>query len=358
MDSNYKAEDLLSGQVPKGKENTVSENEQHVAEEIKSAIRSSGNETLTPLEIAGLWGAIRERSGNDDIPKRNWKRYLQIAAMLVMTAGVSIWIYQKNTATTKLLDFAAQNINKKVVVKNPATESSFETSTDAEQENIITTNDFNTLVVGDGQRSAIILPDSTRVWLNSGSRLIFPVKFDAGSREVYLEGQAYFDVSHDEMRPFTVRAKDMNIRVLGTEFYVSSDAARKSNYAVLVSGSINFSTGGWLNKMERTLVPGEKINYNPEDDELEISTIKTADIQSWKEGYLDVKSESLDMIVQRIGIYYNMEISTEGIDLSEEKFTGKLVFQRSATDVIDLLCNGTQYYYDSEERRIERRNAN
>ena len=355
MDSNYKAEDLLSGQVPKGKEDTVSENEQQVAAEIKSAIRSSGNETLTSLETAELWGMIQEKSRGAEVSKVNWKRYLQIAAMLVMIAGASIWIYQKNTTSSKLLDFAAQNVSKKVVQKDHVRAASVEGSIDAEEENIITTNEFNTLVVGDGQRSAILLPDSTKVWLNSGSRLIFPVAFDRRSREVYLEGEAYFDVSHDKTRPFTLRTKDMNIKVLGTEFYVSSDVARKRNYAVLVSGSINFSTGGWLNRMERKLVPGEKIHYNPEGDNLEISTVETADVKSWKEGYLDIQSESLDMIVHRIAAYYNIEVSTGGLNLSEEKFTGKLVFQRSAADVIDLLCNGTPYTYDSKERRIERR---
>lgn len=353
MDSNYKAEDLLSGQVPKGKEDLVSENEQQLAGEVKSAIKSSGNEVLTSLEKTELWGLILEKSMSPEVKRTNWKLYLQIAAMLLLVTGLSVWQYQRNTTTNKLLDFAAQNINNKIITERPNTIPSSSSVVPAEQENIITTNEFNTLVVGDGQRSAIVLPDSTKVWLNSGAKLIFPVVFAKSTREVYLEGEAYFDVSHNKAKPFIVRAKGMNIQVLGTEFYVRADAVHQKNYAVLVNGSINFSSGKWLNKVERTLVPGEKINYNPEDKQMEISKVATTDVQSWKDGYLDITSESLDVIIQRVATYYNMQISIAGLDLSKERFTGKLVFQRSVQDVLDLLCNGTPYSYNSEERRIE-----
>lgn len=353
MDSNYKAEDLLSGQVPKGKEDMVSENEQQLASEIKSAIKSSGNEVLTSLEKTELWSLIQEKSMSQEVKKTNWKLYLQIAAVLIMVTGLCIWQYQRNTTTNKLLDFAAQNINKKIITERKNRVSSSTSNVSSDEENIITTNDFNTLVVGDGQRSVIVLPDSTKVWLNSGAKLIFPVVFSKSTREVYLEGEAYFDVSHNKEKPFIVRAKDMNIKVLGTEFYVRADAVHKKNYAVLVNGSINFSSGKWLDKVERTLVPGEKIDYNPENNQMEVSKVPTAEVQSWKEGYLDIESESLDVIVQRIATYYNMQIGIIGLDLSNEKFTGKLVFQRSVQDVLDLLCNGTPYSYNSEERRIE-----
>lgn len=357
LNNKYKAEDFLSGQVPPDKGDQISESEKELAKDISSAVKSVGNENLSSLESAELWSRIKS-STQVQPAKSNWKLYLQIAALLFVVSGIATWQYQKNTNTSKLLDFAAQNINKKIIVKHEQEETARKYSGQAvagtsDEENIITTNDFNTLVVGEGQRSTIHLPDGTKVWLNSGSKLIYPTSFAKNSREVYLEGEAYFDVTHNKEKPFYVRAKNMNIKVLGTEFYVSSNAESKSNYAVLVKGSIAFSTGNWLNKTERKLVPGEQVDFNPEENKLLISHVQTDDVQSWKEGYINVNSESLDVIIQSIAKYYHIEINTAGIDLSNEKFSGKLVFQRNAEDVLGILCNGTPYVYNSEERRLE-----
>ncbi|MGF1924499.1 MAG: FecR family protein [Bacteroidia bacterium] len=352
--NNYRAEDYLAGENSEQKVDEISSGENNLAEALKTTIKSVGNEKLPPLEASELWSRIQKTT----LPKQHklgWKRYMQIAAVLIVGVGIGVWQYQRNTSTNKLLDFAAQNINKKELSKDKgwAKPSSKTAEFLDEEENIITTNDFNTLVVGDGRRSAIHLPDGTKVWLNSGSKLIYPVHFTKEKREIYLEGEAYFDVTHHTDWPFFVRAKNLNIKVLGTEFYVSSNKDSKRDYAVLVNGSIAFSTGTWLNKVEKMLVPGEMINYNPENREISVLEVKTEEFTAWKEGYLNITSEGLDVIVQRIAKYYNIEISTAGLDLRDEKFTGRLDFQKSADDVLKILCFGTPYTYNGTERRLE-----
>lgn len=348
---NHKAEDYLSGDEG---EHLMSSGEKELAEALKTTLKSVGNEKLPPLEASELWSRI-QNSTLQSRPKIAWKRYLQIAAVLIMGVAIGISQYQQNTSTNKLLDFAAQNINKKnaLPVKDLPKSNHPSSEFSNEEENIITTNDFNTLVVGDGKRSAIHLPDGTKVWLNSGSKLIYPVAFTTDKREVYLEGEAYFDVTHNKEWPFFVRAKNLDIKVLGTEFYVSSNKDSQKNYAVLVDGSITFSTGTWLNKVEKILVPGERIDYDHANNALSVLEVKTEEFKAWKEGYVNIASESLDVIVQRIAKYYNIEISTAGLDLSHEKFTGRLDFQKSADDVLDIICFGTAYTYNSAERRLE-----
>lgn len=352
--NNYKAEDFLSSENSTESEDLISNSEKELAEALKTTVKSVGNEKLPPLEAAELWSRIQDSTLHT--PKNiRWKRYMQIAAVLIMGFGVGIWQYQRNTSTYKLLDFAAQNINTKNLNldKVPLKQKQHSSPSLNEEENIITTNEFNTLVVGDGLRSAIHLPDGTKVWLNSGSKLIYPVTFTKDKREVYLEGEAYFDVTHHTEWPFFVRAKNLDIKVLGTEFYVSSNKDSKQDYAVLVNGSITFSTGHWLNKIEKVLVPGERINYNAESNELLVSEVKTEEFKAWKEGYVNISSEPLDVIVQRVAKYYNIEISTAGLDLSHETFTGRLDFQKNANDVLGILCYGTPYVYNSTERRLE-----
>ncbi|TKC62167.1 DUF4974 domain-containing protein [Pedobacter hiemivivus] len=337
--------------------NNSEHSEREFAGEIKQVLNHVGNEKLSPLAKDELWEKIALRSVNKPFLS-SWKLYLQVAAILFIVSGIGIWLYQQNTPTHKLLDFAATQVGKK---SGTGQHQALKPNTDAsassahEAENITTTNDFNTLVVGNGQRSVIKLPDGTKVWLNSDSRLIYPVAFSGDAREVYLEGEAYFDVSHDKKHPFYVHANKMDIKVLGTEFYVSSSANSDRNYAVLVEGSIAFSTGSWLNKIERQLVSGQRINYDLKENKLLISEVKTAEFQSWKEGFVDVNSESLDLIIQRIAKYYNIEISTQQLDLSNEKFSGRLDFQRSADDVLNILCAGTPYVYNGVERRLELR---
>ncbi|MDR6781635.1 transmembrane sensor [Pedobacter africanus] len=357
MDSknNYKAEDFLSGRVPEGKEHLVSDSERELGEEIKAAVKNAGQEKLTALEVAGLWERIEQEAVAK--PKRyTWKLYLQAAAVLFAVLGIGMWQYLQYTPTHKLMEFAAQNVTRKSAAMNKTAIKGQVQASDTvnEEENIITTNDFNTLVVGAAQRSVIKLPDGTKVWLNSGSRLIYPVVFSGDSREVYLEGEAYFDVTHDKAHPFYVRATNMDIKVLGTEFYVSSDAKSDKNYAVLVKGSISFSTGNWLNKVEKKLVPGQQISYDLKANKLQIAEVKTAEFESWKEGLLHVEQESLEEIVQKVARYYRIEIGTQGLDLSET-FSGTLYLQRAAEDVLKVLFSGTSYVYNSSERRVELR---
>lgn len=354
MDSKnkYKAEDFLSGRIPEGQEHLMSDSEQDLAAEIKNTLTTVGQEKLSSLEAARLWESIQEATVAR--PKSyHWKHYFQAAAILLIVLSVGIWQYQKNTPANRLLEFAGQNVTKKSagggVPYHP------DGTVVNEEDNIISTNDFNTLVVGDGQRSVIKLPDGTKVWLNSGSRLIYPVAFSGSTREVYLEGEGYFDVVHDQEHPFYVHANKMDIKVLGTEFYVSSNLESDNNYAVLIQGSIAFSTGNWLNKVEKKLVPGQRINYDLKENKLLISEIKTTDFESWKEGFVDINSESLDVIVQRVARYYHVTISTQGLDLSNERFSGRLDFQRNADDVLNSLCAGTAYVYNSAERRLELR---
>ena len=79
-----------------------------------------------------------------------------------------------------------------------------------------------TLYVPAGQRAELVLPDSTRVWLNANSKLVYSTSFKEGIRQVELDGEAYFDVKHNGDNPFVVRTKSMNVTVLGTEFNVSA----------------------------------------------------------------------------------------------------------------------------------------
>lgn len=78
------------------------------------------------------------------------------------------------------------------------------------------------MVIPRGKRSVLTFSDGSKVWVNAGTRVIYPTEFEKDKREIYVDGEIYIEVARDEERPFYVRTKDMNVRVLGTKFNVTN----------------------------------------------------------------------------------------------------------------------------------------
>ena len=124
------------------------------------------------------------------------------------------------------------------------------------------------VIVPYGKQTDIVLADGTRIWLNAGSQLSYPINFIGNTREVYLAGEAFFDVRSDPSKPFHVITGDMKIRVTGTKFNVTSYASDQTTQAVLVTGKINAAKNRrFSHSME--LDPGERIVYNKQEDNME-----------------------------------------------------------------------------------------
>src|SRR5690554_3852096 len=97
---------------------------------------------------------------------------------------------------------------------------------------------MNQLIIPHGKMSEIILPDGSRVFLNAGSRLVYPDFFAEKTREVFLLGEAFFDVKHNKKQPFVVQTTDIRIRVLGTEFNISAYPSDNTIETVLARGKV------------------------------------------------------------------------------------------------------------------------
>ena len=123
---------------------------------------------------------------------------------------------------------------------------------------------YNTLIVPYGKRSQLQLADGSKVWLNSGSKLVYPVTFEGKRREVYIEGEAIFDVAHNAKQPFIVLSKDHEIEVLGTLFNVSNYLDDESISTTLKNGSvqIRYKTDSFLKgRKVLKIVPGTRSVY-------------------------------------------------------------------------------------------------
>lgn len=202
----------------------------------------------------------------------------------------------------------------------------FETNTT--EESIIT---YQTLYVPAGQRAELILPDSTRVWLNAHSKLIYPVSFGKGNRQVELNGEAYFDVVHNEKQPFIVKTRQMDIQVLGTEFNVTSYS---SDFEVsLLKGCIELSSPN----LSSTYRMKEKEHIKLKNNKLIINNITDYDYFRWKEGLICFNNESVATIIEKLKLYYDINIETHNKKFLNSRYSGKFRTKDGIEQVLKVL---------------------
>lgn len=202
----------------------------------------------------------------------------------------------------------------------------FETNTT--EESIVT---YQTLYVPTGQRAELILPDSTRVWLNAHSKLIYPVSFGKGNRQVELNGEAYFDVVHNEKQPFIVKTRQMDIQVLGTEFNVTSYS---SDFEVsLLRGCIELSSPS----LSSTYKVKEKEYVKLKDNKLIVNNITDYDYFRWKEGLICFNNESVATIIEKLKLYYDIDIETHNKKFLNSRYSGKFRTKDGIEQVLKVL---------------------
>jgi transmembrane sensor len=199
---------------------------------------------------------------------------------------------------------------------------------------------YNTVVVPYGKRTQITLSDNSSVWLNSGSKLIYPARFATEKREVYLEGEAIFEVSHNKERPFHVITNDIDVRVLGTVFDVSAYKDDATSSTILESGSVEmkYKTNSLLSQSTVTMVPGMLAIYDPFEKTVKQTPVNTKLYTSWREGYFVFERQTLGEILKKISRYYNVSIQLNDQSLANETFTGPLDLRNSATQVLEIIA--------------------
>ena len=194
---------------------------------------------------------------------------------------------------------------------------------------------FNTIIVPFGRRSKLTLSDGSQVWLNSGSRLIYPASFTGEDREVYLQGEAIFDVAHNKEKPFRVLSDQQQIEVLGTVFNVSVYPNDQLQQTVLQEGSVVLSYA--KKDKEITLIPGQLSSYDAETAIVAVTEVNTNAYFSWRDGAYTLNNTSLESIVKKLSRYYNIPIIIQDPILKEETFSGKLDLKEKVEDVLAVI---------------------
>lgn len=198
-----------------------------------------------------------------------------------------------------------------------------------------------------GTQTKVILADGTNVWLNSGSTLKFPATFNNSSeREVDLNGEGYFEVSKNELKPFVVRTSKLDVRVLGTSFNVSAYNEYNSMTVALVEGKISLEKEYGGEKKELvTLEPDELIEYDQITKKLyHSSSLNIERYTAWKEGQIVFFDDHIDVVVKRLEKWYNVKIHVNGEALKNYSFTATFI-DESLEQVLKLLSLSSPMNY-------------
>ena len=189
--------------------------------------------------------------------------------------------------------------------------------------------EFNTLVIPRGSEYNVVLADGTKVFLNAGSEISYPVVFAGDKREVKLKGEAYFEVRKDERRPFFVQAGDVQIQVLGTSFNVTAYPGRGRIETTLEEGKIQLTDG----RESVEVSPGKQAIYDIEDGRFEVKQVDTKLYTAWKDGYYKFDQMTLEDIMETLALWYDLNVFYQNPGVKSLEFTGRL---RRYDEVVSL----------------------
>ena len=186
-----------------------------------------------------------------------------------------------------------------------------------------------------GQTSKVILPDSTIVYLNSATKLVYSNNFLVENRQVKVDGEAYFKVRKDEEHPFIVTCKDVFVKVHGTEFNVNTVSDDQTVDVILDQGKIELinDKGSFSNTF---LKPGERAQYNEDNHKLSVGIVDSYKYTSWRDGVLIFEDEPMKQVFKKLESWYDVDINIKDPKVYDLKFNATIL-DESLEDLFDLM---------------------
>ncbi|KIO43792.1 MULTISPECIES: FecR family protein [Porphyromonadaceae] len=190
--------------------------------------------------------------------------------------------------------------------------------------------EYDELIVPAGAECYVALEDGSCIWINAESKLKYPVRFGEGKREIYIEGEAYFDIKKDK-RPFIVHSKLGDVRVLGTAFGITAYPEEKM-MTTLVRGKVAYIGYGDSLAIE----PGEQVMASP-TGEVACRKVNVDEYVGWKDGLYVFKDQKLEDIMKTLQRWYDVTVFYQSHHLKEVRFTGNLKRYDTINSFLQLL---------------------
>ena len=203
---------------------------------------------------------------------------------------------------------------------------------------------YNTILVPPGQRINLILSDNSNVWLNANTTFRYPTQFSKKNRTIFLDGEAYLDVSKNKRKPFIIKTKQGDIRVTGTSLNVEAYSKYDSFETSLFTGSVDI----YRNEAKVvSLKPNEKSTLD--NDELIISNIIDTDEYLWRKGLIVFNNKKLEDILLSLEKYFDVSIQINSKSLPQHTYTGKFRQSDGVDYALRVLQRSIQFQYERDE---------
>lgn len=211
---------------------------------------------------------------------------------------------------------------------------------------------MNRLVMPHGSSSKVVLSDNTVVWLNAGSILIYPSAFTNKTREVVLFGEAYFDVSKDDKKPFIVETSALEIKVLGTEFNISAYPEDNIIQTVLKEGSVAIRRIG-ATKFENEIIlkPSQLASFDKRTKLSKVTNVDTDLYTLWTEGLLPFENQDLNRVIKKIERLYDINIRFDDPLKGSVKISGKLDLNQNKEEVFEYLAKVSATVFEKNDEK-------
>jgi len=258
------------------------------------------------------WVRKEEHLGEFQQIKEEWKA--EVVGEAVPSEFVGDW----KTIQNRMMEQLQQDIQRKqrtlnvfryaaillVMIAVPALVYIF--STDRQTSPLV----YTTVAADYGQISKVVLPDSTVIWVNSGSTIKYNNQFSASNRDIELIGEAFFKVHKNKDLPLVVTNEDLRVKVLGTEFSVMAYPEEKNIQVVLEKGKVELTTTSQAN-LKQEMKPGELVSFTKANKEMVLSTVNTGLFTSWKDGIINIYNLPLSELVIKLEKRYNQKFEVD-----------------------------------------------
>ncbi len=234
---------------------------------------------------------------------QRWMKYAaMIAVILVIGGGAGYWLYQNGNNQQMMVAVANEGIVKEV-----------------------------------------ILPDGTKVWLNNSATLKYPREFSEKERNVYLDGEAYFEVTKNRHKPFTVQSDAMRVRVLGTTFNFKSDKNCRIAEATLIEGEIEVK--GNKEEGQIILAPGQRAELNKNNGRLTVKQVNAKLDAVWHDNLIPFQQADIFTISKALERFYDVKIILSPDIQADKTYSGVLKRKSNIESVLKSLQNSIPIDY-------------
>ena len=291
------------------------------------------------LAVGGYWFFMRQASGSSEI---DYKLFATIDESVFNAGNINIILADKQRIDIEK-DSALIAYNEKGQINVDSEQVSKEVP-DKEESGL------NQLIVPYGKTTSLILSDGTKIWVNAGSNLVYPVVFEGNKREIYLQGEALLDVAKKDGIPFIIKTDQVKLNVLGTVLNVSAYSDASAQSVILVSGSVEVQNHKQKNAYR--LEPNQKFSYSASEDEITIQQVNVDDYISWIHGYQTVSNETLNTVFQKISRHFNVKFIYDKEKLNHIYVSGKLDLRTGLQYALDYISVTTPIEYRIVEELV------